>query len=286
MTKRFKKIYIEITNHCNLACSFCSISTKEKKFLSVEEFSYILKEIKPFTDYIYLHVKGEPLLHPYLDELLTLCDKEQVRVNITTNGTLFSKKISILRNHPCLHQINFSLHSEHNYPHYCEDIFDNVTKLPQEMLKVYRFWTMHDQLLDQKSTSVVEKIISYYHLSPTVVEKIHKQMHIPIQDKIFVDKQEQFVWPSLDNTICEKTGYCYGLKSHIAILVDGTVVPCCLDTEGVIPLGNIFLESLEEILSSERSQNMKKGFQERRAVEPLCVHCSYKNKFQKKNSST
>ena len=99
------------------------------------------------------------------------------------------------------------------------------------------------------------------------------------QDHIFVDKQEQFTWPSLNNDFCNPFGYCYGLKSHIAILVDGTVVPCCLDSEGIINLGNIYEESLDEILNKERTKAIKKGFQERKAIEELCKHCTYKNKF-------
>lgn len=279
MSKQFKKIYIEITNLCNLACSFCSKTKREKKFITKEQFEHILKEIKTYTDYIYLHVEGEPLLHSELDTLLMLCDQYNFKVNITTNGTLFSKSITVLSKHKCLHQINFSLHSEHNNKNYCEEIFDSVKKLPQDVLKIYRFWTMRNQKLNEQSTNIVEKIISYYNLSKEVVEKIKKENHIQIQDHIFVDKQEQFSWPSLKNNFCNPFGYCYGLKSHIAILVDGTVVPCCLDSEGIIKLGNIYEESLEMILNKDRTKAIKKGFQERKAVEELCKHCTYKNKF-------
>ena len=94
---KFKKIYIEITNKCNLACSFCSIDHREKKEMSVNEFSEVIAKVKDYTDSIYLHVKGEPLLHSHLDEILDVCDKNNINVRITTNGTLLKKKKNIFK---------------------------------------------------------------------------------------------------------------------------------------------------------------------------------------------
>ena len=111
MSKRFSKIYVEITNNCNLNCSFCSKDNLPKKEMSVDEFRIVIDKIKDYTDNIYLHVKGEPLLHSHLDEILTICDNIGINVRITTNGTLLSKKKDILLKHN-IKQINVSLHSE------------------------------------------------------------------------------------------------------------------------------------------------------------------------------
>lgn len=276
--KRFKKVYVEITNTCNLNCSFCSVSSKVKKSLTKEEFRHILKEIRPYTDYIYLHVKGEPLLHPELDELLTIAEKYLMKVNITTNGTLFPKVFPILKKHSCIHQINFSLHSENNIPNYCEQIFAKVDELSTDILIIYRFWALKDEKLNKKSTNIVERMQEHYHLSQNIVDKIKNEKHVQISSHIFVDKQEEFDWPSVEKSTKED-GYCYGLKSHIAVLVDGTVVPCCLDGEGVIDLGNIFTESLETILNKPRTKAIIDGFRQRSAVEPLCRSCTFKNRF-------
>lgn len=279
MTKKFKKVYIEITNHCNLNCSFCSLSNKQKRTMTTDEFEHILKEIKEYTDYIYLHVKGEPLLHPKLDQFLSLAEQYQMKVNITTNGTLFSQVFKVIKKHPCIHQINFSLHCEQNNSNYCEEIFSNVSELSTNIVIIYRFWTLKDANFNKESTIIVDKIKNFYNLSTETVDKLNKEQHIPISKNIFVDKQKEFIWPSLENNYCNKTGYCYGLKSHISILVDGTVVPCCLDSEGIINLGNIFEKSLIEILSTDRVENIRKGFSERKAIEKLCQHCSFKNRF-------
>ena len=141
--KKFKKIYIEITNVCNLACSFCSIDHRIKKSITVEEFESILKKIDKYTDYIYLHVKGEPLLHPKLKELLDLADKYHKHVNITTNGTLLLEKTDILK-HKAVRQINISLHSENKKENYLEDINNFVENLKDKII-VLRYWTLKDE---------------------------------------------------------------------------------------------------------------------------------------------
>lgn len=245
--------------------------------MSLDSFRHVIEEIKPMTNYLYLHVKGEPLLHPDLDSILTICDEALMKVNITTNGTLMQEAVSILSKHPCLHQCNLSLHAEQNDPDYLERVFASVKKLSPDVLVIYRLWTLEDGTLNQKSTETVEKISSYYQLSTEMVEKLKKELHVMIEPHLFVDKQNQFEWPIVKEE--QQDGYCYGLKTHIGILADGTVIPCCLDGEGIIALGNIFEEPLEKILSNERSQKMIEGFQKRCPSEALCRSCTYKNRF-------
>ena len=277
--KKFKKIYIEITNRCNLSCSFCSKVQRPLRNMSVEEFESILKKIKDYTDTIYLHVKGEPFLHPNIVDFLHISEKYDMKVNITTNGTLFPKVVDKIKECKSLKKINFSLHSENNYPNYLEEIFDNIKKIPNTTI-VYRLWTLNNGNLDEKSKEIVNKISKYYKLSPETVEKIKKENNIKISTIIYVDKDNEFEWPAItDHNSC---GFCYALKTHIAILVDGTVIPCCLDSNGVIDLGNIYTQSLEKIINSNRYQNLKKSFQDRKPCEELCKSCTYKErKYQK-----
>lgn len=273
--KKFKKIYIEITNICNLSCSFCSIDKRKKDIITLEKLEKILKNINDYTDYVYLHVKGEPLLHSKLKEILDLCYKYNKKVNITTNGTLLKERQKKL-SHPIVRQINISLHSENKKENYLEEIFETVDKL-NEKIVIYRFWTMDNGILNEKSAKIVNKIIKYYDLSPEFVEKINLEKHIKIKDNLYIDKANEFVWPNLENDYLNEKGTCYALKDQLAILVDGTVVPCCLDSDGVINLGNIYEESLEEIINSKRYQEMKDNFSNRKACEELCKHCSFKD---------
>lgn len=279
MKTTYKKIYIEITNNCNLNCSFCSKVEKPKKFMTMEEFEYILKEIKNKTKYIYLHVKGEPLLHPNIIEFLHLADKYNLKVNLTTNGTLFPKIADKLKNCKALHKINFSLHSENDIPNYLENIFKNVEKLSPDIVVIYRLWTLKNKQLDSKSQKIVEKLKKFYNLDQTAVEKIKKDTNIKISSTIYVDKDNEFEWPDINSNNEDTMGFCHALKTHIAILVDGTVVPCCLDANGHVALGNIYKTSLEEIINSKNYQTLKKSFQDNKPCAKLCQKCMFKLKF-------
>lgn len=276
--KKFRKIYIEITNICNLNCSFCSKVNRKKEFMDINSFEEIIKKIKGYTDYVYLHVKGEPLLHLNIIDFINICEKYNLKVNLTTNGTLFPSLAENLSTCKNLNKINFSLHSENNINNYCEKIFESVEKLPDTITVIYRLWTLKDNQLDEKSTNIVEKIKKYYNLPTETVDKIKKENNIKIKSTIYVDKDNEFEWPSLDRND-ETAGYCYALKTQIAILVDGTVVPCCLDGNGIINLGNIKEKTLEEIINGKRFQELKKSFQERKPSEELCKKCRFKDKF-------
>lgn len=275
---KFKKVYIEITNSCNLNCSFCKNNKRQKSFMNLDDFTKIINEIKKYTQYVYLHVKGEPLLHPKLDEILEICERNNIIVNITTNGTLLKFKADILKNHPCIRQLNISLHSENDLLTYYDDVFETCKGLSQNMFISYRLWTLKDYKLDKKSTKVVDKIIKNYNLSTDVVENLYTKRSIKIFFNTFVNKDNLFEWPSLNN-LNESDGFCHGLDTHIAILVDGTVVPCCLDGEGVINLGNIFKENIETIMKKERTQNIINEFKNNKCSEQLCRKCTYKKRF-------
>lgn len=276
--QKFKKIYIEITNNCNLNCSFCSPITKKRRNMTKEEFEIIIKKIKDYTNYIYLHVKGEPLLHPNIIEFINCAKEYNLKVNLTTNGTLFPQLAKQLGKCTNLNKINFSLHSENKKNNYLEDIFNNIKYLSPKTTVIYRLWCLKNYKLDKKSTKIVDKIKDYYKLPPIIVEKIKTERNIKIKNSIYVDKDNKFIWPQINSH--KNSGYCYALKTQIAILVDGTIVPCCLDSNGQIPLGNIFSTSLENVINSEKYQKIKKSFQDRTPCEQLCQSCTFKDKLQ------
>lgn len=278
--KMFKKIYVEITNKCNLSCSFCGKNKREYKEMSVEEFEVVISKIKDYTDFIYLHVKGEPLLHSKLDYILDICDSNNIKVNITTNGVLIKSKFEVLNKHSCIRQINISLHCEHNKDNYFEDVFSCCKELSKKMFISYRIWNLNSFNLDDKSTSIVEKIISSYNLSVDIVNKLYNDVQTKIDINTYVNKENLFVWPDVDNGL-EMEGHCYGLSTHIGILSDGTVVPCCLDGNGEINLGNVFDLDLSTIINGEKFQMLKNGFKENKSLHELCKNCNFRNRFNK-----
>ena len=278
MSKRFSKIYVEITNKCNLNCSFCSIDSLAKREMTVKEFEIVINKINAYTNNIYLHVKGEPLLHSNLDDILTICDNYGINVRITTNGTLLkSKKIILLKHN--IKQINVSLHSENNYANYFEDVFNTCDELSNKMTIIYRIWTLTS--LNELSTRIVDNIKNHYNLSTIIVDKILKEKNIKIKDNIYIDKDYEFIWPKITNNK-NNIGTCLGTKSHIAILSNGIVTPCCLDSNGVINLGNIYNTSFDSIITSNLFNQIREGFNNNIIICDLCKSCTYRNRFNKK----
>ncbi len=260
-----KKIYIEITNNCNLNCDFCIHNERKAKFMSMEEFKLILSKIKNHTKYIYLHVLGEPLLHPEINEFINEASKD-FYVNITTNGYL----IKVIENNKNIRQLNISLHSATiNKESYLENIFNVVNKLKKYTFINYRLWTNKDKV-------ILDTLKRKYHFQNPFSNRL--------DENIFIDLSSKFTWPDLENNISKKKGKCYAIKDHIAILVDGTVVPCCLDAKGVINLGNIFESNLNDILNSSKVLSMKKGFEENKLTEELCTHCGFIDKINGGNN--
>lgn len=262
--KKFKKIYIEITNYCNLNCSFCSLDNKEKREMSLEEFEYVLKQIDDYTDYLYLHVKGEPLLHSKFAQILNLCMKYHKKVNLTTNATLLAKNVDVIFN-SSTRQINISLHSLIN-ENLLDDIIKSADALSKNIQIVYRLWA--DNKLEKK---IVDKLEKYYN-------KSLDGLNIKLKENTYLNKDKQFIWPSLNNEFISDKGKCCGLITHLGILVDGTVIPCCLDSSGIINLGNIFNEDFDMILNKERTKIIKTNFQNRKLVEELCQKCDFRKK--------
>lgn len=277
---RFKKIYIEITNKCNLNCSFCIKDNRFKKEMSFKDFEIILQKIDKYTKYIYLHVKGEPLIHSNLDEILNLTKKYNKFVNITTNGVLLKEKINILKKYDNIRQINLSLHSENKKKSYIDDILNCVDELNNVFI-VYRFWTLKNNILDDRMLEYLEKIKLKYNIDESSYKKILEGNNIKIKENVYINKDKEFTWPSLENEYCRENGFCYGLRNQIGILVDGTITICCLDSFGISNLGNIFNDNFEEILKCDRVNKILNNFNERRAFLDICKHCSYKERFDK-----
>ena len=289
--KKYKKIYIEITNVCNLACDFCPQSKRKPEFMKIETFDKILAQIKPYTDYIYLHVKGEPLLHPEIDRILDLSYEKGLKVNITTNGTLINKAKDKLLTKQALRQINFSLHSIdgnkgfNGIDEYLNNIFsfihDAISKT--NIIIALRLWNLDKERLadieGKKNQELLEAIEQEFNLGFKIEEKVIPGGGIKVSDRIYLNQDNKFQWPDLREIEDDGIGFCYGLRNQAAILVDGTVVPCCLDGEGVINLGNINNNDFSDIVNSERANTIFNGFSERKAVEELCRKCGYRKKF-------
>ena len=279
MLKRFRKIYLEISNVCNLNCAFCPGTKRTPKVMTEEEFRYILPKLRQWTDYLYFHLMGEPLCHPKLGPFVTCAGDAGFKVIITTNGTLLARHQQMLLNAPALHKVNISLHAfEANdltvpFSEYLKDCFAFGKAAQSRKIICYRLW--NNGGLDERNLEILSEMERFFP-KPWVTER----HGIRIADRVYLEYGNKFDWPDLSAADQGTQCFCYGLQDQIGVLCDGTVVPCCLDHEGDIQLGNLFSEELGDILSSERVKNICNGFKSGIAVEELCRKCSYARRFK------
>ncbi len=288
--KTFKKVYIEITNVCNLNCDFCPKTSREPKFTSIEEFEHIIKEVSPYTRYIYLHLMGEPLLHEDLISFIEIADKYHIKVNLTTNGSLLTEDMDSLIGLSGLRQINVSLHSfeanqqKRTLENYVLSVMRFIKKASSQsdLLCSIRLWNMDSEEtkgLNTLNQKILELIESELEIQGSLLDILKEQNGCKVGNNIYVNMAEKFQWPDINIGEEQESVFCYGLRDHIGILVDGTVVPCCLDSEGGIALGNIFEQPLSDILATNRARSIYDGFSNRLAVEELCKRCGYATRF-------
>lgn len=280
----FKKIYIEITNICNLKCKFCPDTNRKKEFMNIEDFEQIIRKIYKHTNLVCLHVKGEPLLHPELEKILNIVEKYKLKVNITTNGTLICDNLDVLKNSKAVRQINFSIHSitqnESLDKKYLHNIFKCAEKLPNTIIS-YRLWNIAELEKNEINKEIIEEIQNYYQI-PNLLETLKQNSFLKLRENLFINQDIEFTWPNINGKEIIQEGRCLALKEQIAILVDGTVVPCCLDNNGDIPLGNIFDEGLEDILNRDKVQNIKSNFENKVITCKLCKTCGFLKNLEEK----
>ncbi len=276
---KFRKIYLEITNACNLNCPFCIEDKRKKEFITIENFKYVINECEKFTKYLYLHLKGEPFLHPKIDEILNILDKKDFKVNITTNGFILLDN-ELYLNHKCINRVNISLQSLINFDDEKREIYFN--KLENLIIKNNEIYHKYLFLRLWNSKNRDEEM----KLNNQVFEFLEKRLKVKkgtddkLSEYLFISLDEEFEWPSLSSPKTSDFGHCYGGVDHIGILVDGRVVICCLDSNGDTTLGNVYSASLSDILRSEKYQLHLKNIKQGKLFLELCRKCSFNKKFE------
>ena len=280
--------------------------------MSIEEFEKAASAASRFTDEIALHVLGEPLLHPNLGIILDKARAHSLKISLTTNGTLLKSKGELLLSRcDVFKRINISLHSlEANtqltefekslatcsekqrtppgisdkireYVNECADFAENSAK--SGIYTVFRLWNLDsDEGVGRNSqNSLIGEILKSRYPEPWQ----NRYSGFRLEENTFLEYDGLFTWPTdASDTVTNTRGSCHGLCSQIAILADLTVVPCCLDSNGEIPLGNLKEDSLENILNSARAKNIKDGFKSGNLVEPLCRKCTFRTRFKTRNN--
>lgn len=286
---RFPKIYVEITNVCNLRCSFCRGTERAAAFLDPDVFCGYAREVKKHTDYVYLHVLGEPLLHPRLDEIMDAAAAEGLRVCLTTNGTLFHKKMDILRTRAeSLYKISISLHAHEGNTESAmgaslEDYVRGAAESAKELgrlgvIAVLRLWNGDnpDAVVPAKNTGNERVLGILREIFPG--EWTPNRRGQKLGEGVYLEWGDKFDWPTDDGTLPDSgpRAHCFAMKDHVAVLVDGRVIPCCIDCDGRMELGNLKEKSLAEILSDAPATEFRRKLAEGCLDYPLCRHCNFK----------
>ena len=282
----YSRVYIEITNICNRSCSFCPGTTRPLRRMSLSEFDTVTDRLQGVTEYLYYHIMGEPLTHPDLPDFIRLAKSKGFKSAVTTNGTLLSKRGRELIE-AGVYKVNISVHSfedeEDSAAHgaYLDDILDFADEASKNgVLTVLRLWNLdgHGEALGGNNARTLDYLRQRFPDTDATPWKLSPR-GARMQDKLHLEYGDRFEWPDKEVEDRGDKVFCYGLKDHFAILCDGRVVPCCLDREGVITLGNIFDTPVEEIVNSPRARAMREGFQRRCATEELCRRCGYARRF-------
>ena len=276
---RFRKIYLEITNVCNLRCSFCPGTLRAPKSLNQDEFSLLTDKLRPYSDHLYFHLMGEPLCHSQLESFFEIAHRKGFKVIITTNGTLLEKRKETLISADGLHKINISLHAfeandvDFSFDDYLRRCFEFGRSAEGKKIVVYRLWN------NGGKSELNERILAQMKLFfPN--EWIEERRGTRIGERVYLEYGDKFDWPDLTATDGGDEVFCYGLRDQIGVLSDGTVVPCCLDHNGDIALGNLFESDMDTIINSPRAKAIYEGFTKRCASEELCRKCGYARRFK------
>ena len=286
---KFYRIYVELTNVCGLTCSFCPTKSLPSKEMDLDFFDNVMQQAKAYTKEIACHVVGDPLTQSNLGAYLDIIHKHGLKAMLTTSGYFLKKHSYDTLFHPCVKQINISLNSFNKndtsitFEQYIKPILslcDEKLAREEELFINLRVWNL-DEMMSERTfnDTLFKRLSSGFDVNldlDTIYEERPKS--IRLASKVLIHFDNCFEWPSLKN---ENYGHgtCQGLQSHIAILANGTVVPCCLDCDGIVELGDLHKSSLNEILGSKRAVNMLEGFKEGKATEELCQKCSYKDRF-------
>jgi len=276
----FKRAYVEITNVCNLACSFCIGTRRPARFMTPEEFDLLARKIRPHTDYLYLHVMGEPLLHPALDEILSIASAHGFIVNLTTNGTLLAERTPLLLATAALRKVSVSLHSFEGNRNSgaLHDYLDTVWSYCTQAKSITELRLWNEGGRNSKNREITDYLSE--KLSLDVLSLPEKNGGRTLAPKLHLVSSKVFDWPSLSSPV-QNVRFCHGLRDQFAVLVDGTVVPCCLDSDGSVPLGNLFESDLDTILAAERAKAIVQGFAVGQPSEELCRRCQFATRFTK-----
>ena len=299
-----KKIYIEISDICGLKCSFCPAPKGIRGVMNLEFFRKAVAESTHHTNLITLHILGDPLCVENLEQYLAVAKNANLKVEITTSGANLANlgDFDLLLNAP-IKQVNFSLDALNeleNRDFLLARIIDFCKYKRQIQSEIFVNLRIQKRARNRDLVAFLEREFGDFgvkNLERYLCDSQGKkcESRVKLGKKIIIDFREVFAWnlkgldcfgdksPRNDKSFAEFThGTCLALKTHIGILANGEIVPCCMDSQGILSLGNIKYTTLDLALKSKKAQEMLNGFRQNRIIEPFCKVCDYRKVFDSK----
>lgn len=290
--KRFRQVYVEVANRCNLACPFCPRASRPAAEMPVAEFAELVAQLVPLSEAVCLHVLGEPLRHPHFAELIGVCAHLGMPAMVTTNGTLLEAAAGRALLHPGVRQVNVSLHglAEAGDARWRQAKLAGILAFAETALNErpdlfvnLRLWHLRERggrdAGEAWNLAVRNAIESKFGVHIPCGQAWGWRKGRRLTGRLYLHYDTVFEWPTMAGPVLAESGFCHALGTHFAILADGTVVPCCLDHAGIMALGNCRDLPVADILASPRAMAIGHGFQAGRIVEPLCQRCSFRMRF-------
>lgn len=291
-------VYIEITDSCNLRCSFCPSSTKHcadsRQFMPSELFEKCIAGAQDVgAKNVYFHVLGEPTLHPGFAHYVKKLEATPLKLTLVTNGTTIARSGRALIESPAVRQVNFSTHAyaeldRNTAATHLQNVIDfcklSLAARPELYINL-RLWNAGTEDSTDWNQTFLARINKSFGTAVAPAHFCSRHKSFNITGRLYMHTDTRFEWPKLDEDVLNEKpepieGTCHALGTQVAILHDGRVTACCLDHGGHIELGNIATQPLPEILESPLARSLRDGFARHELRHPLCQACPYCRRFK------
>ena len=260
--KPLTSLIIEPTNTCNLRCSFCFVTegmTRDEGFMDLDLFKKIIDDT-PTLEHLCMHNWGEPLLHKDIFKMFDYAHQAGVNyIVMNTNGTLLNEKmISQIIESP-LNIIRFSIDGS-------PETFKKIRGVELDKIEanILRLKEVKEDQRPELSMGVVftveeetqQDTDEYIKHWETIVD------HVRTQPKLIQSPRKE--------PCPEPFGKDYG---KLVVLWDGTVIPCCVDYNASLKLGNAKMELVSDLWKNEEIKTLR--YQHEKGNYPkVCANCN------------
>lgn len=310
---KLREAFLEITSRCNFRCRFCvhPQMRRPKMDMDANDAKRLIGQIaESFAiDHLSLHLYGEPLLHDRVNELARYATQNRLNVNLTTNGAMLTKtKLKAFLDDNVWRIVLSIQHDEKDFGTRragkrwtAQSYFGHIAKLVQffidyksrhadcpTRLEIHYLLTGDIkpgvQLIENDAD--VAKVLNWWgkrlpdhfkpESNPNPIEDQESGYRIQFGRDAYIRFKPAI---SFGNAVGEAApdqcdnGYCFFPDSVLCILSDGNLVPCCIDFEGEMKMGNALESDIVTVWNGSRAREIRAAFERGEAPTDRCRQC-------------